>query len=167
MTDALGSLIAKIIKREGGYTVDQGGPTNYGITIPFFTGITGRNATETDIRNLTQEAAVNIYRRYFQKLNISAINDESLLDLIFDFCVNAGEGRALKELQKAAGVNPDGQIGPVTLSAINSKGNRTVYYALLKQRFLFWAELASKNPERHLKSLPGWVNRGASFIKNI
>ena len=167
MQDPVSNIIDKIIQREGGYTFDQGGHTKYGITIPFFSVFLGRTATETDIRNLTADSAKAVYAKYFRQINIDSIKNENLLDLIFDFAVNAGEGKALKELQKAAGAAQDGKVGPATLAAIESKGYAQVYYALLQQRFLFWAELASKSPEKYLKSLPGWVNRGSQFIKNI
>ena len=161
------NIITRVIEREGGYTYDQGGHTKYGVTVPFLSRIWNRPITEKDIRSLTEATAREVYAAYFRQLNIGTIDNEALVDLIFDYCVNAGDGRALRELQKAAGVAQDGQIGPVTLRAIESRGPEEVYYTLLKQRLIFWAELALKNPERHLKSLPGWVNRGASFIKNI
>lgn len=41
------------------------------------------------------------------------------IDLVFfDFCVNAGRQQAVKTLQRALGVNPDGMMGVVTLNAV-------------------------------------------------
>jgi hypothetical protein len=38
----------------------------------------------------------------------------------FDFGVNAGPGRAIKVMQSAVGVTPDGGFGPMTLAAVQA-----------------------------------------------
>jgi lysozyme family protein len=40
--------------------------------------------------------------------------------LMFDFAVNAGAGRAIKILQSAVGVTPDGGFGPMTMAAVQA-----------------------------------------------
>jgi lysozyme family protein len=39
---------------------------------------------------------------------------------MFDFGVNAGPGRAIKVMQSAVGVTPDGGFGPMTLAAVQA-----------------------------------------------
>ena len=51
-------IIEKVLKHEGGYVndpTDLGGETNFGITKRFY--------PDVDIKNLTKEQAVEIYKR--------------------------------------------------------------------------------------------------------
>ena len=161
------AAIAKVLEREGGYVVDQGGPTNWGITLPFYKDLTGKSLTATQLKALPAQEAVQIYALYFDRVGLSRLDNADLADLLFDFCVNAGESRAVKELQGVVGAVADGKLGPATLAAVKAKGERTVYYALLQRRFRFWASLARANPQKYWDDLPGWVNRGSAFVKDI
>jgi lysozyme family protein len=161
------AAISKVIQREGGYVVDQGGPTNWGITLPFYKDLTGKTLTAEQLKALPVAEAQKIYALYFDRVGLSGLDNVELADLLFDFCVNSGESRAIKELQEIAGSVPDGKLGPATLAAVKAKGERTVYYALLQRRFRFWAGLARANPQRYGDDLAGWVNRGSTFVKDI
>jgi lysozyme family protein len=78
----------------------------------------------------------------------------------FDFAVNSGVSRAVKSLQKAVGVNPDGAIGPATMAAIESQNPRDLATEICENRLSF------------LQSLPtfdtfgkGWSRRVAEVEK--
>lgn len=167
MDKSIELIIDKIIQNEGGFTVDQGGPTNWGITIPFYSEYLGRQAITQDIIDLTPESAKLVYFDAFKfKYGIHAITNYQLLYALFDACVNHGPDRPKKWLQKIAGVVADGELGPVSLKAINSNP-KSCYYGFIAKRIEYFAHITVVSPERNLKSLNGWIKRGCSFIKEF
>ena len=79
------AAIRSVLKHEGGYVNnprDPGGETNWGIS--------KRAYPSLDIRNLTREAAIEIYRRdYWSKVPADLPDDVRWF--AFDTCVNSGE----------------------------------------------------------------------------
>jgi lysozyme family protein len=112
-----------MLKSEGGFVnhpSDPGGMTNLGVTKATWEGWVGREVDEAEMRGLTPEKVEPLYKeRYWD-----AVRGDELpmgLDyLMFDFAVNAGAGRAIKTLQTAAGVTPDGGFGPITMKAVEA-----------------------------------------------
>ena len=110
-----------VIKSEGGYVdhpSDPGGQTNLGVTQAVYSRWIGRNATEAEMRGLTKEDVNPIYKRWY----FDAVRGDELpvgIDYsVCDIAINSGPGRAVKMLQKAVGATQDGQLGPMTLEAI-------------------------------------------------
>jgi lysozyme family protein len=72
------------------------------------------------MRGLTPEKVEPLYKKKY----FDAVRGDELpmgLDyLMFDFAVNAGAGRAIKTLQTAVGVTPDGGFGPMTMAAVQA-----------------------------------------------
>jgi lysozyme family protein len=73
--------------------------------------------------------------------------------------INAGPSRAIKLLQKSAGVTADGKLGPKTLEAVKTVDNNSYVDA----RNNFYTGLVKQNPEKYSKFEKGWVNRSNSF----
>jgi lysozyme family protein len=112
-----------MLKSEGGYVnnpADPGGRTNLGVTQATWENWVGRASDETEMRGLTPEKVEPLYKKKYW----DAVRGDDLpvgLDyLCFDFGVNAGPGRAIKLLQSAVGVTPDGGFGPMTLAAVQA-----------------------------------------------
>jgi lysozyme family protein len=116
----------------------------------------GRESDEAEMRGLTPEKVEPMYKKKFW----DAVRSDELpmgLDyLMFDFAVNAGAGRAIKTLQTAVGVTPDGGFGPMTMAAVQA-----VDPVELIERF-------SQTKEDFYRSLntfsvfgKGWLNRVA------
>jgi lysozyme family protein len=80
----------------------------------------GRESDEAEMRGLTPEKVEPLYKKKY----FDAVRGDELpvgLDyLMFDFAVNAGAGRAIKTLQTAVGVTPDGGFGPMTMAAVQA-----------------------------------------------
>lgn len=112
-----------MLKSEGGFVnhpSDPGGMTNLGVTKATWENWVGRESDEAEMRGLTPEKVEPLYKnKYFD-----AVRGDELpmgLDyLMFDFAVNAGAGRAIKTLQTAVGVTPDGGFGPMTMAAVQA-----------------------------------------------
>ena len=108
---------------EGGYIhhpSDPGGRTNLGVTQATWENWVGRESDEAEMRGLTPEKVEPLYKKKYW----DAVRSDELpvgLDyLLFDFAVNAGAGRAIKTLQTAIGVTPDGGFGPMTMAAVQA-----------------------------------------------
>ena len=112
-----------MLQSEGGFVNhprDPGGMTNLGVTKATWESWVGREVDEAEMRGLTADKVEPLYKeRYFD-----AVRGDELpmgLDyLMFDFAVNAGAGRAIKILQTAVGVTPDGGFGPITMAAVQA-----------------------------------------------
>ena len=90
---------------------DPGGETNFGIS--------KRSYPRVNIRDLTRDDAVAIYRRDFWDASNCDALPAKLAVALFDCAVNQGPGIAPVFLQKALGATPDGVIGPKTLAAVD------------------------------------------------
>ena len=149
-----------MLKSEGGFVnhpSDPGGMTNLGVTKATWEGWVGREVDEAEMRGLTADKVELLYKeRYFD-----AVRGDELpmgLDyLMFDFAVNAGAGRAIKTLQAAVGVTPDGGFGPMTMAAVQA-----VDPVELLERF----RQAKEDFYRSLTTFStfgtGWLNRVAT-----
>jgi lysozyme family protein len=88
---------------------DNGGLTKYGISQKAYPGL--------DIRALTRDDAINLYRRdYWQAVRGDDLPWAFALPL-FDCAVNQGQGTAISLFQHALRVKIDGSFGPATLAA--------------------------------------------------
>lgn len=112
-----------MLQSEGGFVNhpnDPGGMTNLGVTKATWENWVGRESNEAEMRGLTPEKVEPLYKKKY----FDAVRGDELpmgLDyLMFDFAVNAGAGRAIKTLQTAVGVTPDGGFGPMTMAAVQA-----------------------------------------------
>lgn len=125
---------------EGGYVNhpnDPGGPTNKGITLATFRRYMKPNATIQDLKNLTEEQAIHIYRKRYWDA-ISGDDLPSGVDLAtYDFAINSGPSRAAKYLQKIIGANADGRIGPQTIAAAKAMAADETVNRLCDDRLAF------------------------------
>ena len=112
-----------MLKSEGGYVYhpsDPGGRTNLGVTQATWENWIGRQSDEAEMRGLTPEKVEPLYKKKYWDAVRGDELPVSLDYLMFDFAVNAGAGRAIKTLQTAVGVTPDGGFGPMTMAAVQA-----------------------------------------------
>jgi len=152
-----GKIITRVLEHEGGYVNDpddRGGETKYGIS--------KRNHPEVDIKNLTIDGALDIYRRLYWKPSKAERLMPELRYQYFDMVINAGQGNAVKVLQRACNnkagkgekIAVDGRIGPMTI-----KASEKVEESRLKAfRVLHYASIVKKNPVQE-KFFYGWYKR--------
>jgi lysozyme family protein len=118
------TCIALTFHQEQGYVnhpKDPGGPTNFGVTMATLAAARGHKVNARDVQGLSREEAAGILKKlYWDTCNADAL-PKGLDYAVFDFGVNSGPARAVKELQKLLpGVAPDGILGLKTLDAIFS-----------------------------------------------
>ena len=111
----------------------------------------------TDIEGLTLAAAAELYRRdYWDRIRGDELPPPLAL-LVFDAAVNNGVGRAVRWLQQAAGVTPDGLIGMATLEAVSAHagGGAGLLSEFQAQRLMFMA------------GLPTWRTFGLGWARRL
>lgn len=148
---------------------DPGGPTKFGITLPFLrefydTQRGGKVATIEDIKALTFEETRIIYQALiWDRYNYTEITDTATATALFLAAVHLGPWRAHRALQRAlraAGqqVLVDGYLGPITRAAVAaSEGDvlAAAYRATVAGRYDF---LVARHPYKG-RQLAGWRNR--------
>lgn len=145
---------------EGGYVNDPddpGGETNKGVTLRTLQSVNPK-ATSDDLKKLTGDGARKIFRElYVDKPGLDKLPDVLQAEAV-GLSINAGASRAIKVLQKAAGVEQDGKLGPVTLAAVRKLDNNAVKEAVDD----FYIGLVEQRPKLK-KFLKGWLNRSAGM----
>ena len=152
-TNLFNRCIKVVLRNEGGYVNhpdDPGGETNMGITKAQY--------PDLDIKNITQNQAVEIYfKDYWSPMNLLGINDPNMVLQIFDMGVNAGKRSAIKIVQRLVDAQEDGIIGPETLGLVNAyEGDLVDIYKQERKKYYF--DLARRKPQMQV-FLNGWMRR--------
>lgn len=142
--------VAIVLRQEGGYVDhpdDPGGETNFGIS--------KRRYPDEDIKRLTRERAIELYRRDYWVPGQCERLPERIAIAYFDACVNHGvEGGsaeipgAPRLLQRAVrhfrpDVVEDGDVGPITERAVWAVDPRQLLVEFLAQRALRYADIST------------------------
>lgn len=157
MTTWFDQCVDKVLSHEGGYVnnpSDPGGETQWGIS--------KRAYPHLDIKNLTRDAAIQIYRRdYWDRAQCDKL-PPTLAYLLFDCAVNSGIGQATRFLQRAIGVADDGQIGPLTIAAVQRYDQESLCARYIGQRLDFMSRLSVWDVFSK-----GWARRLADQLKTL
>ena len=164
MKDNFEQCFQLVLKSEGGYVWDKsdpGGETNRGVTRAAWSEYLKRPIQDGEMAKLT----VNDIRPFYKQMYWNVCNCEGLpkgVDYeIFDFAVNAGCTESIRCLQKALGTEPDGVLGPITLTLISQHDPKELIAAFTDIKTSFY---------KGLKLFPiygkGWLERVAE-VKTI
>lgn len=167
MTDE--QIIDGILAHEGSaYTDipgDRGGPTKYGITQGALADFWGEPATAEDVMALTELEARKFYRfRHIEQPGFDHITNSEVRGLVVDCGVNHGIHAAVVLLQRAARVSDDGDLGPVTLEAVNHAEASKLYLRLCAARARYYGKIITHDATQS-KFAAGWASRLADFIE--
>ena len=158
MSDQFILFINRILGHEGGYSnhpADKGGETNWGIT-----KTTARaNGYTGDMRFLSREQAIEIYRKAFWEKYQCDKLPSALAFQYFDACVNHGASHAAKFLQRACGVAADGMVGEQTLAAVSRQSDRDLTLKFHAERTKFYTHLSTFSAFGK-----GWMRRQADNL---
>ena len=116
--------LAAVLVHEGGYVFnpkDPGGETNLGCTKAVWEEHCGHMVDTKTMKALTPADVGPLYKtKYWDKIKGDDL-PAGVDYVVFDAAINSGPGRAAKWLQACVGVDPDGGIGPKTLSVVRNK----------------------------------------------
>lgn len=169
-------MIEGVLEHEGALSDDPNDPglvTHWGISLrwlrslgPMIGDLDGDGeVTEDDIRGLTREQAIELYREKFWDPRYAEMPD-GVASKVFDAAVNMGPSAAHRLLQEALrelGFNlaVDGVLGPMTMDAVKTAD----WYDLLREfraaQSYRYARLAIANPNLQT-FLRGWLRRAAA-----
>ncbi|MGL5669114.1 MAG: glycoside hydrolase family 108 protein [Shewanella sp.] len=161
------TVFDRVIGHEGGFQDDSrdrgnwtGGEVGKGQLNGTKFGLSAMTYPELDIKNLTADQAKSIYKRdWWDKLKMKSY-PPALAYQMFDAAINHGSGRANQFLQKAAGVNPDGVIGPVTMGAILKADLNDLLMLFIANRLQYFTEVKTWKTY-----CTGWTRRMAENLK--
>src|SRR5574342_1291711 len=104
--DKFNFYIERVLSHEGGYVYhkdDPGGETKWGIS--------KRSYPNLDIKGLTREQAIEIYRRDFWDRVQGSNLPNALAYQALDSAINSGMGNTVRFLQRAVRTADDGVFG--------------------------------------------------------
>ncbi len=159
MKDTFQLIIEDLLNIEGGFAnrsrkADPGGPTNLGVTQRTLSAWRGRAVSVEEVKRLSREEAVEIYRAQYW----DAVKGDQLLRgldyAVFDCAVNSGPARAVKILQKILKVKVDGVLGVLTLAAVKAHSATALINLFSAARLKFMKRLRNWPYNKN-----GWTRR--------
>jgi len=161
MSDPFNAALDEVLVHEGGFSnnpADPGGMTNLGVTKAVWERYVGHPVSESEMRSLTREEVAPLYQHdYWLACGCDKLPGGLAL-CVFDFAVNAGQGRAVRFVQRLCGAVQDGQCGPHTIqSALAFCALRSVPTAIQRYQDM------RRDYYRSLSTFPvfgkGWLRR--------
>lgn len=129
---------------------DRGGETKFGVA--------QAANPEVNVKTLTWEQAKAVYYKKYWLAGQCDKLPPRIAVLHFDGCVNHGVKKANMFLQRAIGVEADGQIGPITLGKAKLLNEIQACNSICNQRELFYRQIVANNSSQ-TKFLNGWLRR--------
>lgn len=130
--------------------LDRGGETKFGVA---------KNANpDLDITGLTWSDAEAVYYDRYWVPGLCDRLDSKVGVLHFDGCVNHGVVKAKKFLQRAVGVEEDGIIGKMTLTALQAMDPIELCNKICDVREKFYRDIVANKPAQG-RFLNGWLRR--------
>lgn len=155
----MATLDPSILKIEGGISDDvndNGTLTKYGIS--------QRSYPHLDIRNLTFEQALEIYRKdWWEPLRLNLVVNNGVAHQIFLLAINCGQKPAVKMIQKALNkmggqLVVDGIIGNFTVTSINTCNNGWLSAEIRVQACKYYLDITDRD-KTQVKFFRGWIRR--------
>ncbi len=167
MTDSFTIAIDRLLSHEGGYSDRRTDPGNWtggqvgvGVLKGTKFGIAANTYPTLDIKNLTRDQAVAIYRRdFWDAIRGDALPFNVAFQLL-DGAGNSGISQSLRGGQRSVGGADDGAIGPVTLAAIKRTDKNDVVLVFNAERLEFMTRL-----KNWADASRGWARRIATNLR--
>lgn len=143
------TCLTETLKWEGAWSNhpdDPGGPTMRGIIQRVYDAWRKRNGLpKRSVRHIEEHELQAIYRENYWQL----VRGDELppgVDLcVFDYGVNSGPSRSVSHLQEVLGVKVDGNMGPVTIDAVNAADPVEIVKKLCARRRKFVRQIKTYN----------------------
>lgn len=162
-------LVPLILKWEGGFVNDPddlGGATNKGVTLTTYTRYRKDKGLSLpsvgDLKNISNDEWMAILKLYYwDRWKADNIKHQAIANLLVDWVWASGI-HGIKRPQRILGVVDDGIVGAITLHALNSANQRTLFNKLKADRIAYIEEICLKRPANG-KFKRGWLNRLNDF----
>lgn len=155
---------------EGGYVnhpLDRGGQTNYGITQSAYDLYRQRVGLPLQpVKFVAEDEARAIYRVDYWHGARCDLMPAPVAIVHFDAAVNHGVSRAARLLQATAGVEQDGDIGPITLGNVRASAAGDFARRYIDTRRRHYADIVRAVPSQAV-FYRGWLNRMDALAKEI
>lgn len=159
MRENLEHALKWVLAHEGGYVnhpKDPGGATNMGVTQRTYNAYRARRGLPAQsVRGITSDEVAEIYKTQYW----DAVRADDLpagLDYaVFDYAVNSGPSRAMKDLQREVGAAPDGINGMRTMEGVNAADTFDLIERLCHRRMRF------------LRGLKHWPTFGKGWTRRV
>jgi lysozyme family protein len=183
------AMMAFVRRWEGKYTVDHAGPTNYGITQPFYDEWREKHGDPkfpSKVKGLTEEQAIRVYHdKTWREGGVEAVasgssraaiapedltreNSTALLAVCLgNGAINYGPGRARGFLKSAfadVGIK-DSNLGEASSKAASMGLVNEVLERYLDREKAHYVRLGEQ--DKYAKYLKGWLNRHESLKANL
>lgn len=163
------TIIENTLRREGGFIANDAGrgPSKYGVLISSlatYRGVSVSSLTAQDVRNLTIEEAIAIYKKnYWDAINVGQA-PAKVREILFDTNVNGGAGSVTRAALISLGVDipANGGVTKTVIAAMNSVNVDDLYDAMVKARVARYYRLVQNNPKLKVY-INGWLNRMKDF----
>lgn len=154
-----------ILKWEGGFVNDPddlGGATNKGVTLSTYMQYCRKKGypapTVERLKNLSEREWTEILKTmYWDRWKADQIVDQSVANILVDWVWASGI-HGIKRPQKILGVTVDGIVGNLTLTAVNARDAKELFFAIKSDRIKFIDEICKARPANE-KFRRGWLNR--------
>lgn len=158
-----------VAKWEAGFvndTTDKGGATNMGITIGTWRQIgydkDGDGDIDVqDIRLLDERDFGCVLKIYWNRWQANRIINQSVANLLVDWVFTSGAW-GVKIPQRILGLKQDGNVGQLTLNAVNSANQKELFNKIFEARKKFFNDIVKNNPSQK-RFIKGWLNRLNDF----
>ncbi|KKL16929.1 hypothetical protein LCGC14_2490650 [marine sediment metagenome] len=175
-------IITDVMKAEGwdSYTndpADRGGPTKWGITQKKWSEHHGIEATEDDIKAITEVQARDFYEKKYVIAPRFNLLPYMIIPLVIDSGVNSGVRCASKWVQRAVGAKQDGWIGDKSIARAMESNHVSTFLRIVSYRCKLYGRLVARDAQLkaaqdagfklQARFASGWNNRVMSFLERL
>ena len=160
----------KLLLLEGGYSFDKfdrGGATNMGVTLSTWRSVGYDKDGDGDIDPddlllLTRNDVTRVVRNfYWNRWRADEIASQPVAEIVVDWFWGSGKWGIVIP-QRILGVEPDGLVGNVTITAVNQANQIEFHQQVFEHRLLFIKQIVRNDPSQS-RFEKGWINRLNQF----